>query len=168
MKLEIDGPVPSELVGDNSPSVWPGDDPTLYGSVTLEPVTPVEARSFQTFKMVYTVGKLGIDDTGGIQVAFRRIGDMGRPQTSQPTAANHTTATSNGEGRIDLEVSFTGMRPWNLLVTAHQSGGYLQEGEQIEIIFGDTAKGSPGLLMQTFVESGCEFRLQSVSVDPAV
>ncbi len=161
VKLEIDGPVPSELVGDNSPSVWPGDDPALYGSVTLEPVTPVEARSFQTFKMVYTVGKLGIDDTGGIQVAFRRIGDMGRPQTSQPTAANYTTATSNGEGRIDLEVSFTGMRPWNLLVTAHQSGGYLKEGEQIEIIFGDTAKGSPGLLMQTFVESGCEFRVMT-------
>ena len=80
MKLEIDGPVPSELVGDNGPSVRPGDDPALYGSVALSPVTPVEARSFQTFKMVYTVGKLGIDDTGGVQIAFRRIGDMGRPQ----------------------------------------------------------------------------------------
>ena len=80
MKLEIDGPVPSELVGDNGPSVRPGDDPALYGSVALSPVTPVEARSFQTFKMVYTVGKLGIDDTGGVQIAFRRVGDMGRPQ----------------------------------------------------------------------------------------
>ncbi len=161
MKLEIDGPVPSELVGDNSPSVRPGDDPALYGSVTLTPVTPVEARSFQTFKMVYTVGKLGIDDTGGIRIAFRRIGDMGRPQITQPTAANYTTAKSNGEGRIDLEVSMGGQRPWTLIVTAHQSGGYLKEGEQIEIMFGDTNKGSPGMLMQTFVESGCEFRVMT-------
>ena len=161
MKLEIDGPVPSELVGDNSPSVRPGNDPALYGSVTLTPVTPVEARSFQTFKMVYTVGKLGIDDTGGVRVAFRRIGDMGKPQTSQPTVVNYTTAKSNGEGRIDLEVSMGGMRPWSLIMTAHQSGGYLKEGEQIEIIFGDTSQGSPGMLMQTFVESGCEFRVMT-------
>lgn len=84
MNLEIDGPVPSELVGDNGPSVRSGDDPAIYGSVTLSPVKPVEVRSFQTFKMVYTVGKLGIDDTGGIQIAFRRLGDMGRPQTSSP------------------------------------------------------------------------------------
>ena len=121
----------------------------------------MDARSFQTFKMVYTVGKLGIDDTGGIQIAFRRIGDMGRPQTTQPTAASYTTATSNSEGRIDVVIGFTGMKPWNLLVTAHQSGGYLTEGEQIEIIFGDTSKGSSGMLMQTFVESGCEFRVMS-------
>ena len=159
--LDILGPVPRELVGDNAPSVRPGDDPALYGSVVMTPAAPVEARSFQTFKVTYTVGRLGIDDTGGIQVAFRRIGDMGRPQTANSTAPNYATARSNGEGRIDLDVTFSGARPWNLIATAHQSGGYLKEGEFIEIVFGDTTHGSPGLIMQTFAESGCEFKVMT-------
>lgn len=153
------GPVASELVGDNAPSVRPGDDPALYGTATLHPVTPVETRSFQTFKLTYTVGRLGIDDTGGIQVAFRLIGDAGKAQTTDPAAPNYVTASSTGAGRIRLEVREGGPRPWKLLVTAYQSGGYLNEGEQIEIIFGDTLQGSPGMVMQTFVEAGYEFRV---------
>lgn len=153
------GPVASELVGDNAPSVRPGDDPALYGTATLHPVTPVETRSFQTFKLTYTVGRLGIDDTGGIQVAFRLIGDAGKAQTTDPAAPNYVTASSTGAGRIRLEVREGGPRPWKLLVTAYQSGGYLNEGEQIEIIFGDTSQGSPGMVMQTFVEAGYEFRV---------
>ncbi len=159
--LDVRGPVPRELVGDNEPSVRPGDDQALYGSVTLAPTAPVEARSFQTFKVTYTVGRLGIDDTGGIRVAFRRIGDMGTPQTTNPAAPNYVSARSNGEGTIDLEVSSGGMRPWNLIVTAHQSGGYLKEGEVIEMVFGDTSHGSPGMVMQTFAETGCEFKVMT-------
>ena len=153
------GPVASNLVGDNAPSVRSGDDPALYGSATLTPTGPVETRSFQTFKLTYTVGKLGIDDTGGIQVAFRFIGDAGKAQIRNPSAPNYVTASSNGEGQINLEVRDTGFRPWKLLVTATQSGGYLKEGEIIEIIFGDTRHGSPGMVMQTFVEGGYEFRI---------
>ncbi|MEZ5856015.1 MAG: hypothetical protein R3D67_15185 [Hyphomicrobiaceae bacterium] len=142
------GPVGRQLVGENAPSVRSGDDPALYGSATLTPLTPVETRSFQTFKLTYTVGKLGIDDTGGIQLSFRFIGDAGKAQTTNPAAPNYVTASSNGEGRISLSVRSDGFRPWKLLVTAHQSGGYLKEGEQIEIIFGDTRQGSPGMQMR--------------------
>ena len=155
------GPVDRSLVGDNAPSVWPGEDAALYGTATLSPMGPVEARTFQTFKLTYTVGKLGIDDTGGIQVAFRFIGDAGKAQITNPAAPNYVTASSNGEGRINLDVRGTGFRPWKLLVTAFQSGGYLKEGEQIEIVFGDTRGGSPGMLMQTFVEAGYEFRVEA-------
>jgi hypothetical protein len=157
--LETGGPVPWEMVGDNWPSVRSGDDPALYGSASLMPLEPVEARSFQTFKLTYTVGKLGIDDTGGIRVAFRRVGDMGEPQTTDPTAPNYVSASSNGNGRITLAASRQGMRPWNLIVTAQQSAGYLQPGEKIEIVFGDTRGGSPGMLMQTYAEGGFEFRV---------
>ena len=153
------GPVPRDLVGDNSPSVRSGDDPAIYGSVELTPTGPVEARGFQTFKLTYTVGKLGIDDTGGIQVAFRFIGDAGKAQITNPAAPNYVTASSNGEGKIRLSVREDGFRPWKLLVTAFQSGGYLKEGEKIEMIFGDTSGGSPGMVMQTFVEAGYEFRV---------
>jgi len=155
------GPVDRNLVGDNSPSVRSGDDPALYGTATLTPLAPVETRGFQTFKLTYTVGRLGIDDTGGIQVAFRFIGDAGKAQITTPAAPNYVTAKSNGEGRIRLAVREDGFRPWKLLVTAFQSGGYLKEGEQIEIVFGDTSQGSPGMVMQTFVEAGYEFRVSA-------
>ena len=48
--------VSADLVGDNKPSVAPGNDPTLFGSATLTPTLPVEVRSFQTFKLTYEVG----------------------------------------------------------------------------------------------------------------
>ncbi len=155
------GPVARELVGDNKPSVRSGDDPALYGTAELTPMGPVETRGFQTFKLTYTVGKLGIDDTGGLQVAFRFIGDAGKAQTTNPAAPNYVTASSNGEGRIRVAVREDGFRPWKLLVTAFQSGGYLKEGEKIEMIFGDTSQGSPGMVMQTFVEAGYEFRVST-------
>ena len=153
------GAVRRELVGENAPSVRSGDDPALYGSAVLTPLDPVEARSFQTFRLTYTVGKLGIDDTGGIQAAFRFIGDAGKAQITDPSAPNYVTASSTGEGRIVLNVREDGFRPWKLLVTAYQSGGYLKEGDTVDIIFGDTTHGSPGMLMQTFVEAGYEFRV---------
>ena len=69
--------VVSELVGDVWPTAQPGEDPVLYGHVELEPRGAFEARSLQTFKLIYTVGRYGIDDTGGIRVVFRFMGDWG-------------------------------------------------------------------------------------------
>lgn len=155
------GPVPRVMVGEFEPSIWPGNDPALYGSATLTPNDTVEARSFQTFKIVYTVGKLGIDDTGGIRISTRFITDAGKPQMENPTAPNYVTAESNGEGRLLLTSGPHGERPWNHCLTAQQSGGYLKEGEQITITLGDTRHGSPGMLIQTFAEEGYEFRMSA-------
>ncbi|HBP59455.1 MAG TPA: hypothetical protein DD668_07725, partial [Alphaproteobacteria bacterium] len=82
MTRKFDLPVPRDLVGDNAPSVRPGDDPAILGSATLSPTDPVEVRTFQSFTITYTVGTLGIDDTGGIRIACRRIGDAGQLQTT--------------------------------------------------------------------------------------
>ncbi len=154
------GVVKRNLVGDNNPSVWPGNDPAIFGSATLEPFGPTEVRSFQTFKLVYTVGKLGLDDTGGICIAWRLISDSGRPQVSDPSAANYVSASSDGEGHLELKYDrHGGQRPWNEVLHVYQSGGYLKQGERITIIFGDTTGGSPGMLTQTFVEGGREFRI---------
>ncbi len=153
------GPVARELVGDNSPSVRPGDDAALYGTAEIEPLNPVEVRSYQTFVLTYTAGRLGIDDTGAIRVCFRMIGDGGKPQTGDPRAPNYVSASCSGDGHIELTVGPHGQRPWALAVTAHLRGGYLSEGDTISITFGDTSQGSPGLQMQTFAESGYEFRV---------
>jgi hypothetical protein len=48
------------------------------------------AGSYGTFKIIYIVGKYGIDDGGSIRVARR--GGM-KPQTDNPKAPGYTTVT---------------------------------------------------------------------------
>ncbi|MGA1248730.1 MAG: DUF3604 domain-containing protein [Candidatus Nanopelagicales bacterium] len=152
--------VASELVGEVWPVTQPGEDPVLYGYASLEPRGSFEARSLQTFRMVYTVGRYGIDDTGSIRVVFRFMGDWGDLQTSNPKAHNYVTAESSTGSRISLTYGGTGhQRPWFRSLTAQVHGGYLREGDTITIVFGDTSKGSPGMQMQTFCESGFEFKV---------
>jgi hypothetical protein len=158
----INGLVPLEMVGANGPSVVPSHDEAVFGSAEMQGGAPVEPRGFYSFKVVYTVGKLGLDDTGGIRVAMRMVSDAGSPQMSDPTAPNYVTAESNGEGQLLLNYQKTGgQRPFGEILTVHQRGGYLREGEQITIHFGDTSKGSPGMLAQTFVEGAREFRVMA-------
>jgi len=152
--------VEAKLVGDAWPSVSPADDPVLYGHVELEPKGAFEVRSLQTFRMTYTVGRYGIDDTGGIRIVFRFFGDWGAFQTTDATGYNYVTAHTSTGARIDLSYSATGhQRPWFKGLTARLHGGYLREGDTISIVFGDTVGGSPGMQMQTFVESGFEFKV---------
>ena len=152
--------VESRLVGDAWPAVSPGTDPVLYGHVDMTPAGAFEARSLQTFTLTYTVGRYGIDDTGGIRVVFRFFGDWGALQTDNPSGYNYVSATTSTGARIDLSYSATGhQRPWFKGLTARLHGGYLREGDTITIVFGDTSGGSPGMQMQTFVESGFEFKV---------
>ncbi len=154
------GIVPRELVGAGSPSVRPGQDPALYGTATLSPAKPVEVRGFHTETVTYKVGRLGLDDTGAIRIALRMVSDSGRPQFTDPTAPNYVTARSNGEGTLVLSYAkMGGARPWFEVLTIQQRGGYLREGEEIAVTLGDTSRGSPGMLAQTFVEGGREFRV---------
>ncbi len=145
------------LVGDNRPGVRPGDQDELFGTATLSPDGPAEVRTYRTFTVTYTVGKLGIDDTGGIRLAWRWITDAGVPQMTGPKAPNYVTASSNGEGRLNLRFDNSGFRPFTGVLTVTQRGGYLRPGEQIEITLGDTSAGSPGMLTQTFIEGGRDF-----------
>ena len=160
--LKFDLPVPPELVGDNAPSVLPGLDPAMLGKASLSPTEPVEVRTFQSFVLTYTVGTLGIDDTGGIRIAWRTVGDTGRLQMTDPVAPNFVTADSNGEGRLSLGYArMGGQRPWGEILTIRQHGGYLRPGETITIRLGDRRQGSPGLLIQTFAEAGRDFRVMA-------
>ena len=52
--------VADELVGAVWPSAQPGTDPVLYGHVLLDPQGSFEVRSLQTFRLVYTVGRLSL------------------------------------------------------------------------------------------------------------
>jgi len=157
--------VATELMGDVWPATSPGPvpteaDPVLYGHVELTPRGAFQARSVQTFKMVYTVGRYGIDDTGGIRVVFRFMGDWGDLQTTDPTGYNYVTASCSTDSRISLSYGKTAhQRPWFRSLTARLHGGYLREGDTITIVFGDSSAGSPGMKMQSFCEPGFEFKV---------
>lgn len=75
-------PVAPEMMGELWPAGEPGTDPVLYGHADIEPKGAFEARSVQTFRLTYTVGRFGLDDTGAIRVLFRSMGDAGRLQTA--------------------------------------------------------------------------------------
>ena len=152
--------IPDHLMGDVWPSAHPGQDLSDYGSARLEGNDPVRIRSFQTFRLIYTVGKFGLDDTGGLKVVQRFTNDGGRLQTSDPTAMNYVTATASNGTALDIDVERLGhQRPWDRSLCITLIKGHMREGDTITITFGDTSQGGPGLRMQTFCESAHEFRV---------
>jgi len=153
--------IDSDLVGEGWAPVQPGSDPVLYGHVDISPKGAFEARSLQTFTLVYTVGRFGLDDSGAIRIVFRAMGDAGRLQTNDPTAENYVTAKASNGATLSVEYVRRGVsaRPRWKSLTIGVSGGYLSEGDTITVVFGDTSHGSPGMRMQTFVEEGFEFKV---------
>ena len=148
------------LVGEVWPAAVPAEDPVLYGQARLEPEGAFQVRSYQTFKLVYTAGRFGLDDNGAIRVVFRFFGDWGILQTDDPKAPNYVTAFTSLGTKPQLDFQRIGhSRPWMKCLTARIAGGFLSEGDTITITFGDTSGGSPGFKMQTFAESGFEFKV---------
>ena len=135
----------------------------LMGAAKLEPCGTVEVDSYQTFKLTYTAGKFGIDDQGGLKIGFRGHFDGSPIQFEDPKAPGYTTVKASNGAKLDVSwETRRNIRPWNksLYVRCLR---FLSEGDQIEIIFGDTSKGGPGWLMQTFCESAFTFQ---ITVDP--
>ena len=152
--------VNSTLVGEVWPAATPAEDPVLYGQAELSPEGAFQVRTFQTFNLKYTVGRFGLDDNGSIRVVFRFFGDWGGLQVDDPASPNFVTAVTSLGTKPSLKFEkMGGSRPWMKALTVGISGGYLSEGDTITITFGDTSGGSPGFKMQTFVESGFEFKV---------
>jgi len=149
-----------DLVGVAWPAAHPGTDPVMYGHVDINPRGAFAARSLQSFKLVYTVGRYGIDDTGSIRIVFRFMGDAGDLQTHDPQGYNFVTASASTDARLSLAYGKTAhQRPFFKALTVRLHGGYLREGDQITVVFGDIAAGSPGMQMQTFCDTGFEFKV---------
>jgi hypothetical protein len=152
--------ISARLMGDVWPGAHPGETLSDYGSARLEGNDPVRIRSFQTFRLIYTVGKFGLDDTGGLKVVQRFTNDGGRLQTDDPTAMNYVTAQASNGTALDVEVERLGhQRPWDRSLCITLIKGHMSQGDTITITFGDTTSGGPGLRMQTFCESAHEFRV---------
>lgn len=143
--------------------------PTSYmadraGHATVSPSGSFEAGSFQEFILTYTAGYFGIDDTGCLKIVHRFASDMGKPQFTDPKAPNYVTATASNGAVLTLEYDGKrNVRPWDKTLSVRVVRGFLREGDQVTVRFGDRRGGSPGLRIQTFCESTFEFK---VLVDP--
>lgn len=153
-------PVLPELVGEIWPSAQPLKDSSLYGHVDFSPTGAFEVRSLQTFKLVYTAGPYGIDDTGALKVVFRFPLDIGGLQTTDPSALNYVSARASNGAKLTLTYNRSGhMRPRDRALSIFVSDSFFSEGDTITIMFGDTSGGSPGMQLQTFCESAFEFKV---------
>jgi hypothetical protein len=134
--------------------------PELMGHAEVAPTGAFPAGSFQSFVLTYTAGYFGIDDTGTIKVVHRFASDMGRPQFDDPSAPNFISVeASNGAILAVRYDSKQNIRPWDKTLFIRVVRGFLREGDQIIIRFGDPRQGSPGMRMQTFCESTFEFKV---------
>ena len=133
------------------------------GEAIIRPKQPVVAGSFTTITFTYTAGH-PIDDSGYVKVVFRSLGDFGPPQFDDPTAPDYCTVHTTGDCRVEPRWDPRGhTRPWSRALFLKVRGGFLNEGEEITVVFGDTSAGSPGWQMQTFGQETFEFK---TLVDP--
>ncbi|MCP4388573.1 MAG: DUF3604 domain-containing protein [Gammaproteobacteria bacterium] len=134
--------------------------PEKMGSATIEPSGSFEAGSYQEFTLTYSAGYFGIDDTGSLKIVHRFASDMGKPQFNDPAAANFVSVEASN-GAI-LQVEYDGkrnIRPWDKTLYIKVVRGFLREGDQIIVRFGDRRQGSPGMRIQTFCEDTFEFKV---------
>lgn len=143
--------------------------PLDLGKAVIHANDPVVAGSFTTITYTFTAAH-PIDESGFIKIAFRSIGDFGVPQFDRPDLPNYCTVYSSGDIRIEPRWEQSGYppSPFGQSLILQIKDGFLDKGEDIVVVFGDTSGGSPGWQMQTFVEKTFEFKTSRVSipVDP--
>lgn len=134
--------------------------PEKMGTAVVEPSGAFEAGSYQSFTLTYTAGYFGIDDTGSIKIVHRFASDMGRPQFDNPAGPNFVSAEASNGAVLHVEYDMKrNIRPWDKTLYIKVVRGFLREGDQIIVRFGDPRQGSPGIRVQTFCEQTFEFRV---------
>ena len=147
-------------MGEVWPVARPGYDDADLGKARIEPTGPFEICSYQTLTLTYTVGRFGLDDTGGIKIVRRFTNDGGRLQITDPRAPDYVTAEASNGCRLTLYPEPYGhQRPWDQSLRIMVTRGYMRPGDTITIVFGDRTGGSPGMRIQTFQETAHEFRV---------
>ena len=134
--------------------------PEWMGTATLTPAGECEAGSMQSFELVYTAGRFGIDDTGSLKIGFRFATDFGPVQLDDPRAPGYTTAEASNGAVLELKWEFKrNIRPWSRALYVGVAKHFLAPGDTITIRFGDRRFGSPGIRVQTYCESQFEFHV---------
>lgn len=107
------------------------------GEAAVLPNDDVVVNSYGTWKIVYTVGKEGIDPGGGIAVHISPYWGWTPPQNRERNYPGYTTvATSNEKATLDVLIG----SPHYVVVRTRE--GPLAFGESITVTYGDTGGGS--------------------------
>ena len=137
---------------------------SLLGSAELDRTGDFTAGSYQSFTLVYTAGRFGIDDSGSLRIVFRFATDQTNPQFSDPAAPGFTKINASNNAVLEARFDPKGnIRPWDRTLQIKVVKGFMKAGDTITVRFGVTDQGSPGMRLQTFCEKRFEFR---VLVDP--
>ena len=138
--------------------------PEDLGTATVTPDGVFEAGSFQTFTIVYTAGRYGIDDSGSLKICHRFAADQARAQFDDPKGVNYTTVVASNNAVLETRYDPKGhTRPWDRTLYIKVVNGFLSEGDTITVTFGERSQGGAGMRLQTFCEDEYRFR---VLVDP--
>jgi hypothetical protein len=85
---------------------------------------------------------------------------MGKPQFDDPAAPNYVSVKASNGAVLHVEYDMKrNIRPWDKTIYIKVVRGFLREGDQIIVIFGDRVGGCPGIRVQTFCEDSFEFRV---------
>ena len=136
-----------------------------WGSVTISPTDDVIVGTLATWTITFTVGTYAMDVGGGLKIGTRRQADFGAPQFDDPGGENYSSVScSRAESEFEAFLDTRGhKRPYNAVVVLRLKKGPLYPGDTISFVLGDTSGGSPGLRVQSFPESACDF---AVFMDP--
>ncbi|MFQ5961291.1 MAG: DUF3604 domain-containing protein [Candidatus Methylomirabilales bacterium] len=129
------------------------------GWVEMDPRGPVVAGSWGTWRIIFHVGRYGIDDGGTVRLCHRFASDWSRPQTENPAADSYLSVVTDGGALLRIRYDLKGhVRPWQRSVVVDVFDGFLREGETLSFTLGDRSGGSRGSRAQTFCESAFRFR----------
>jgi hypothetical protein len=138
-----------------------------WGSLDIASELPepgFAAGSFQTVRLRFRVGSLGLDEDGGFKLSFRFVSDMGTLQTHDPAADHHASATTTGAADIELSSERKGSRrPFQRTLRVNVRNASLAAGDEVTLVLGDRRGGGRGWRQQTYVEHPFPIR---VAVDP--
>lgn len=138
-----------------------------WGTATVTagvPADGLDAGAYASVTIRYTVGSMGLDEDGGLKLAFRFVSDMGTLQSNDPTADHYVSASTSGRADIEVQVERKATtRPFQRTVFCHCRNATLAEGDTVDIVLGDRSGGSRGWRQQTYVETPFPVR---VAVDP--
>lgn len=131
----------------------------LMGTAEISSAKTVEAGSWGGVEVIYTAGKFGIDDMGGLKLAMRTHSDMTTLQITDPSAPGYLTVEASNGAPLEYRFDYKrNIRPWGNAVTV-QCKSFLKPGDQLIFRIGDRRQGSPGVRMQTHCESRHQFRI---------
>lgn len=144
----------------NAASIKAGGAAGRLGSVWLDPTGPVTAGSQGTWQLTYTVGPIGVDEDGGVMIAFPFVSDWGVPQFDDPGGAEYATVSCSGNARVVARFdAHAHVRPFQRAIVVRIRDGYLRPGDTVAVVLGETSGGSPGSTAQSFCVSEFEFRV---------